>query len=117
MVRSCRHHALETMRSGLATAWALTPQIETGLPIQAIHAFVVDMPALAPQQDIDSPEAVAHPRGRDLLHTSQQRRIVLLLGLVVPTSPALAQYSACAPHARTVTFDQVAHERLALRGP
>jgi hypothetical protein len=104
-------------RSGLASARALAPQVEPGLPVQAIDALVVDLPTFTPKQDVDPPEAITHARSGNLFHPAQQRGIALLLGLVVPAGPALAHDGACTTHADPIAIHEVAHERLALRGP
>lgn len=117
LVRRRQHHALKPMRRGLAPARALAPQVEPCLPVQAVDALVVDLPALPPKQHVDPPETVTHARGGNFFHAPEQRGIVLLLGSVVPASAALAQDRTCAPDAYAVTIHEMAHERLALRGP
>jgi len=44
-------------------ARALEAQPETLQPIQALHSFMVDLPAIAPQQHIETTIAVAHSGG------------------------------------------------------
>jgi len=103
------------MRRSLAASGTLTPQIEASLPVQAIDPLMIDPPALAPEQNVDSPETIADAHSSDLLHTSQQWLIVIFLGAVIPSRPALPKQVTGTAHAHTIAIDQSAYERLALR--
>ena len=105
------------MCRSLATTRSLASQVEPGLTIQPIDALMVGLPALPTQQHEDPAEAIADARGSDLLDPLKQWVIMFLLGLVVPRRAALFDYVAGAAHTDAVTVDQMAHERLALRGP
>lgn len=43
----------------------LGPQVQTFFAVNPVGLFVIDQPALAPQQDVDAARAVANARGGD----------------------------------------------------
>jgi len=78
---------------------------------------VVGLPTFPAQQHEYSPETIADPRGSDLFDPQKEWRIIILTGLVIPRRTALLYDLASPANPNSISVDQVAHERLALRGP
>jgi hypothetical protein len=56
---------------------------------------VINLPAFASEQDIDTSRTEPNPSVRNLLHTGSKRFIErLTLGSLIPTRPALKAHSA-----------------------
>src|SRR5690606_8598877 len=117
LVGSGQHGPLHAMSCRLAPARPLAPKVEPGLAIQSVHALVVVRPAFSTQQHEDPPEAVTDTGGGDLFDPPKQWPIILFPGLVVPRRTALLDRVASPTDAYPVSINQMAHERLALRGP
>src|SRR5690606_10193578 len=117
LVGSGQHGPFHTMSCRLASARPFTPQVEPGLAIQSINTLVVVRPAFSTQQHEDPPKAVTNTGGGDLFDPAKQWPIIPLPGLVVPRRSTLLHHVASTTNAHPVSINQVAHERLALRGP
>src|SRR5690606_26259054 len=106
------------MSGGAAAMRPFTAQIQAFLLVQAVNALVIDVPAVAANQHVDTPEAVSHPGAGDLVHARLKGCIEYFgLELLVPTGPALLTDMASPVHTHAVAFDQMADELLALRRP
>lgn len=77
---------------------------------------VVDLPALASQQHIDTPESIANTHCGDIMDTLEQSPVVPRLGPIVPASPALTHHRASPAFADSITIQQMAYELSALWG-
>ena len=54
----------------------LSPGSQPFLAIEPVDPLVVDPPAFPPQQDVQPPVAVAHPRRRQVAQPQPQRRLI-----------------------------------------
>ena len=68
-------------RGPLTRFLRLDPDAEPFLAVEAVDPLVVDPPALPPQQDVQPPVAVPHPRRGQVPQPHPQRRLVLRLTL------------------------------------
>ena len=78
---------------------------------------MVDAPALAPQQRVDAPEAVAHAAQGDLADARRQRRVVARARPALQGRPCQEQQRRGAPSRDTVLVNQPLGQRTFLRRP
>ncbi len=117
LIGTGQYRALQEVCRSLAFVSTFAPQVEVPLAVQPIHALVIGFPAFPAQQHEDPPETIANPHRSDLLDPLKQWRIIIVLRLVVERRPALLDDSAGSTNPNAIPVDQMAHERLALRGP
>jgi len=79
---------------------------------------VINLPAFAPEQDVDTPKTEPNPRVRNLSHSGTQRLIErLAFGSLIPTRPALKTHFARALNTDPIPIDEMADELLAACRP
>jgi len=79
---------------------------------------VINLPAFAPEQDIDTPKTEPNPSARDLSHTGSKRFIErLTFGPLIPTRPALKTDFARSLNTDSIPIDEMADELLAACRP
>ena len=77
---------------------------------------MINLPAFASEQDIDTSKTEPDPSVRNLLNTGSKRFIErLTFGSLIPTRPALKAHSAPAPNAESIPIDKMADKLLGLR--
>jgi len=84
--------------------------------MQPVDTLVINLPAFAPEQDVDTPKTEPDPSVCNLSHTGSKRFTErLTFGSLIPTCPALKAHSARALNADSIPIDKMADELLALR--
>jgi len=79
---------------------------------------VINLPAFAPEQDVDTPKTESDSSIGNLSHSGTQGLIKrLAFGSLIPTRPALKAHSARALNTDPIPIDEMADELLALRRP
>ena len=80
--------------------------------------YVIDLLAVAPNQDKDAPKTIEHTCTGDLVHPLLQRRIeALLLRLLIPSSATLLTNAASPLHTDPVVRDEMADQEFSLCQP
>ncbi len=78
---------------------------------------MINLPAFAPEQDIDAPETEPNPSVPNVSHTGSKRFIEgLTLRFLIPARTALKAHPTRALNTDSVPIDEMADELLALRG-
>lgn len=65
--------------SGDMTTRTFPPQMEPFLAVNPVGPLMIDAPALAPKQDLNTPISVPNPRLRDLFDPQPQHPVVSAL--------------------------------------
>jgi hypothetical protein len=96
----------------------LGAQVQTFLFVQPVNTLVIHMPALAPEQNKDTPEAKPYARTGNLSH-ARFEGCIERLGFTpdVPARSALEAHCAGALDTHPVLTHQMANELFALRWP